>query len=146
MAVRTPLILYWSQMASTRVPRHFFTQSAVLAWREGRILLVSTANGNWTIPKGVVEQHLTPAQSAAQEAYEEGGIRGAVREPSIGWFEYEKWGGLCRVEVFEMDVKEVLDQWPENNVRERQWTTLEEAASRVHSKPLAELLKARLKS
>jgi 8-oxo-dGTP pyrophosphatase MutT (NUDIX family) len=127
------------------VPPHFFRQSAVLAWREGRILLVSTANGNWTIPKGVVERHLTPAQSAAQEAFEEGGIRGAVREPSIGSFEYEKWGGVCRVEVFEMDVKEVLDQWPENTVRERQWATLEEGAAKVHSKPLAEFLASRLK-
>ncbi len=132
-------------MASTKVPRHFFTQSAVLAWREGRILLVSTASGNWTIPKGVVERHLTPAQSAAQEAFEEGGIRGAVREPSIGAFEYEKWGGVCRVEVFEMDVKEVLDHWPEEGARQRQWATLEEAGSKVHSKPLAEFLASRLK-
>jgi len=128
-----------------KVPPHFFTQSAVLARREGKILLVSTASGNWTIPKGVVERHLTPAQSAAQEAFEEGGIRGAVREPSVGSFEYEKWGGVCKVEVFEMDVTEVLDQWPENTVRERQWLTLEEASSRVHSKPLAEFLASRIK-
>jgi phosphohistidine phosphatase len=75
------------------VPAHCFRQSAVLASRENRILLVSTSKGHWTIPKGVVERHLTAAQSAAQEAFEEGGIRGTVREPSVGWFEYEKWGG-----------------------------------------------------
>src|SRR5262245_54571186 len=88
---------------SMTVPVHFFRQSAVLASRENRILLVSTSKGNWTIPKGVVERNLTAAQSAAQEAFEEGGIRGTVREPSIGSFEYDKWGGTCRVEVFEME-------------------------------------------
>src|SRR4051812_17581902 len=115
------------------VPSHFFMQSAVLARREERILLVTTSKGHWTIPKGVIEPNLSAAQSAAQEAFEEGGIRGTVREPSIGCFEVEKWGGRCRVEVFEMDVTEVLEQWPEGRVRRRRWATIAEAASGVHS-------------
>jgi 8-oxo-dGTP pyrophosphatase MutT (NUDIX family) len=122
------------------VPLHFFKQSAVLAWREKRILLITTSKGHWTIPKGVVEQDLTPAESAIQEAFEEGGIRGTVREPSIGSFEYEKWGGTCRVEVFEMAVIEVLERWPEDDVRRRKWATIEEAASGVHLQPLAAFL------
>ena len=122
------------------VPAHFYRQSAVLAFRENRILLVSTSKGNWTIPKGVVERHLTAAASALQEAFEEGGIRGTVREPSVGSFEYEKWGGTCRVDVFEMDVTEVLDHWPEEKVRSRRWVTPAEAASEVHSQPLADFL------
>ena len=128
------------------VPSHFYRQSAVLAWRDERILLISTSKGNWTIPKGVVELHLTPAQSAAQEAFEEGGIRGTVREPSIGLFEYEKWGGVCRVEVFRMDVTDVLERWPEDKVRQRKWVTLAQAATEVHSKPLEEFLASRLNS
>lgn len=122
------------------VPAHFYRQSAVLAWREKRILLITTSNGHWTIPKGVVEPHLTPAASAAQEAFEEGGIRGTVTEPSIGSFDYKKWGGTCRVDVFDMAVTEVLDRWPEDDVRRRRWATIEEAAADVHSKPLAEFL------
>ena len=125
------------------VPAHMFRQSAVLAWRDQRILLVSTSRGNWTIPKGVVEPNLTPAQSAAQEAFEEGGIRGAVREPALGSFESDKWGGTCHVEVFHMDVTEVLEEWPEGTVRRRKWATLAEAAAEVHSEPLAKFLSSR---
>jgi 8-oxo-dGTP pyrophosphatase MutT (NUDIX family) len=41
-------------------------------------LLVRTRGGRWIFPKGGVERHLTHAQSAALEAYEEAGVHGRI--------------------------------------------------------------------
>src|SRR5262249_32651877 len=46
---------------------------------EVRVLLVtSRGSGRWLIPKGNIDPGLTPAEAAAKEAYEEGGIRGRI--------------------------------------------------------------------
>jgi 8-oxo-dGTP pyrophosphatase MutT (NUDIX family) len=43
-------------------------------------LLVQTRSGRWIFPKGGVERGLTPAQSAALEAFEEAGVHGRIEE------------------------------------------------------------------
>jgi 8-oxo-dGTP pyrophosphatase MutT (NUDIX family) len=43
-------------------------------------LLVQTRKGRWTFPKGGIMRGLTRAQSAALEAFEEGGVRGRIEE------------------------------------------------------------------
>ena len=43
-------------------------------------LLIQTRGGRWIFPKGGVEAGLTPAQSAALEAFEEAGVHGRVEE------------------------------------------------------------------
>ena len=48
---------------------------------EVEFLLVRTARGRWTFPKGGVDGDPTGADAAAREAYEEAGVRGKV-EPS----------------------------------------------------------------
>jgi 8-oxo-dGTP pyrophosphatase MutT (NUDIX family) len=45
---------------------------------EPEFLLVRTRNGQWTFPKGRVDQDATNAHAAAREAYEEAGVRGSV--------------------------------------------------------------------
>jgi 8-oxo-dGTP pyrophosphatase MutT (NUDIX family) len=127
------------------VPDHFYRQSGVLAYRrtssQPQILLITTRKGHWTIPKGVVEPDLGPAQSAAQEAFEEGGVRGRVESQSLGRFAYRKWGGTCRVEVFLMAVSEVAAHWPEERARRRKWVDLRTAAAMVKFDQLAELIR-----
>ena len=59
----------------SRVPEHFFEQSAVLPYREDRkrlefLLITSRRRKRWVIPKGVRELDMTPAASAAKEALE----------------------------------------------------------------------------
>lgn len=48
---------------------------------EVEFLLVRTAGGRWTFPKGGVDGDATRAAAAAREAFEEAGVRGRI-EPS----------------------------------------------------------------
>ena len=119
-----------------RKPRWFFKQSAVVPylWQkdEVHIVLVTTSSsGKWTIPKGIVERDLTPAESAAKEAEEEAGVLGKLDEKVLCEYKYRKWGGTCRVKVYPLLVTEVLSTWDEDDVRERVVVPLEEAVEIV---------------
>jgi len=66
-------------------------QVAAVCYRIGKrgieFLLVQTRGGRWIFPKGGVEPGLTPAQSAALEAFEEAGVHGRMEAiPFIRYF------------------------------------------------------------
>jgi 8-oxo-dGTP pyrophosphatase MutT (NUDIX family) len=62
------------------------TQDAAL-----EILLVTTrGTRRWIVPKGWPIRRLSPAKSAAREAFEEAGITGRIRAKPIGIFVYDK--------------------------------------------------------
>lgn len=116
-------------------------QSGVIPYRirDGRleIALVTAASGpHWTIPKGHIEDDLTPHASAAKEAYEESGLVGQVQRRAIGAYVYEKRGRARKVEVFPLQVHKELKRWPEMLLRKRKWMSVEEAASRVKNAEL----------
>lgn len=124
-------------------------QSAVLAWRRRkrglRILLVtSLETRRWVLPKGNVEDGLTPRESALREAFEEAGVEGHAADRRIGAYLYRKddskGGGLRRVAVFPMQVSRVLDDWPEKDRRRREWMSPEAAAAAVAEKKLAKII------
>ena len=122
-----------------------FNQSAAIPFRfeEGapRLLLVtSRRKKHWVVPKGIIEPHLSPSESAAQEAWEEAGIRGRIRPHPVGEYKYDKWGGTCRVQVFLLEVTEELAEWPEAFFRERRWVSVEEAAELVDQGGLRRLI------
>ena len=62
-------------------------QVAAVCYRVRRLkiefLLVRTRKGKWTFPKGGVVGGLTRAQSAALEAFEEGGVHGRIERASF---------------------------------------------------------------
>jgi phosphohistidine phosphatase len=127
-----------------RVPDHFYTQSAVLPFRvDGGslefLLITSRRKKRWVLPKGVVEQHLDPADSAAKEALEEAGIEGRVSDKPIGSYRYEKWDGICSVEVFSMAVETTHESWQED-YRERCWLSPMDAAARVNEPALKRII------
>ncbi len=127
-------------------PSWYYEQSAVVPFRRTdkglEVLLITSISGKrWIVPKGIVEPDLSPAESAAKEALEEAGVLGVVGEEPIGQYEYDKWGGTCVVEVFPMEVQEVLDEWEEADARDRNWVSLEEAVTRVSDDGLCELLR-----
>jgi 8-oxo-dGTP pyrophosphatase MutT (NUDIX family) len=118
-----------------------YQQSAVIPYRikNGKIevLLITSSTGKrWVIPKGMIEPFMTPQASAAKEAWEEAGIVGQVLPTSVGTYEYQKWGGTCRVEVFLMQVETVLEVWPEASIRKRQWVSVKQAVKRVEEAEL----------
>ena len=113
---------------------------------EMRVLLVtSRETRRWVVPRGNPIANLSPEQTAAQEAYEEAGVRGPVHSPSIGTYRYDKRkrnGAVVPTEVrlFTMIVEEELDSWPERNQRERRWFAPDEAAAAVDEADLKRLL------
>ena len=126
-------------------PDWIYRQSGVIPYRykdgDIEVMLITSRKGKrWVIPKGIVEPHLTPQDSAAQEAWEEAGLVGRVSSQAIGSYRYDKWSGTCHVEVFLLQVETVLATWPEIDLRSREWLTPAEAASRVDEQQLQQML------
>lgn len=134
---------------SGRKPRQ---QYGALPLRRGadgdwQILLVTTRGRRlWSIPKGWPIRRLSPSAAAAQEAFEEGGVRGSVEEQPAGRYRYEKRTNGSRlamvVDVYRLVVSEELESWPEKAERIREWVPLADASARVAEPELAALLKA----
>lgn len=123
-----------------------YEQSGVLPYRRTSedlevLLITSRRRRRWIIPKGLLEAHLSAAESAVAEAYEEAGVRGRVGETSVGEYRYRKWGGLCRVKVYLLEVDAVLDEWPECEVRRRAWMSIEKASKVAQPEGLREILR-----
>jgi phosphohistidine phosphatase len=126
-------------------PAWFYRQSGVIPFRQREnrleVLLITTRRQKrWITPKGIIEPGLSAVESAAREAWEEAGIRGAIRTGPVVEYRYAKWGGTCTVQVFLFRVDEVLEKWPEAACRERVWVNPREAAARVREEELQPLL------
>jgi len=119
-------------------PAYYYTQSGVLPYRsrKGRteILIVSSSNNkHWVIPKGIVDPGRTPQESAIKEAYEEAGVIGNVANTELGMYKYRKWGANCRVTLYPMQVTQLLppSAWEEKH-RKRRWVSLKRAEKLLH--------------
>jgi 8-oxo-dGTP pyrophosphatase MutT (NUDIX family) len=129
-------------------------QSGVLPWRLRRskkagkaevLLVTGRRSGRWMIPKGWPIQGKSMADSAAQEAFEEAGIKGKVSPEPIGTFRHVKQHLLfgeveVDIQVHPMAVKRELGDWPERGERTRKWFKVEDAAERVDSEELKVLI------
>ncbi len=126
-------------------------QYAALPWRYSgarrEVLLISSRDtGRWVIPKGWPIKGLSPAESAAREAYEEAGLGGEVSRKPIGAFEYGKKLGNgavqpCRVEVFALEQQVQHPKWPEQGQRRLQWFSVPEAAEAVDEPQLKTIIR-----
>ena len=109
------------------------------------LLVTSRDTGRWVIPKGNPMLFRSGGETAAEEAFEEAGVRGAVAPVPIGRFCYCKRRRLAadvtaQVSVYPLRVAELLDEWPEAQQRQRQWFTREEAAAAVAEDELKALI------
>jgi len=109
------------------------------------LLITSLGTRRWIIPKGNIDPGMTARESAEIEAFEEAGVTGHLAPDSIGSFTYEKIRNdealLHDVKVFPLEVREMLDRYPESEKRERQWMTPAEAAEAVQEEDLKKILK-----
>ncbi|HYG27205.1 MAG TPA: NUDIX hydrolase [Caulobacteraceae bacterium] len=127
-------------------------QYGALPWRLGpsglEVLMITTrTTRRWIIPKGWPMEGRAPHEAAAQEAWEEAGVRGEVSTRAAGAFDYDKlktFGRVkrIRVEVFPLEVVEEAAVWPEAAQRERRWFAQAEAAEVAGEPELAPLLAA----
>ncbi len=129
-----------------RKPQSWYVQSGVLAYRdEGEgiriVLVTSTKKSRWVIPKGIVEDGMTSADSACKEGLEEAGVVGRVAGEPAGTYCYKKWGATCTVEVFPLLIEEVLATWPESFIRERIFVSPEEACRLLKEEELKEIIR-----
>jgi 8-oxo-dGTP pyrophosphatase MutT (NUDIX family) len=120
-------------------------QAAALACRVRRrrleVLLVTSSDGtHWVVPKGNIEPGEPPWASAQREALEEAGLVGRAEPSPLGRYRYTKRGLGREVEVFLLEVTEVLDRWLERRRRRRKWVELEAAVERVREPGLKALL------
>ncbi|MGP3695934.1 NUDIX hydrolase [Rhodobacter sp. NSM] len=128
----------------------FRPQCGAICWRreagQVQILLITSRDtGRWVIPKGGRIAGLDDAGSAAQEAWEEAGVRGAVGSRPLGRFTYRKLnrnsGSIaCQVAVFALEVEELADTFPEREQRKRKWFAPEQAARQVAEPELQGIL------
>lgn len=128
-------------------PAYYYTQSSVIPYRiyRGRleILLISSSkNKHWVIPKGIAEPGYSLHDSAAKEAREEAGIEGEVSNSAIGHYEYVKWGATCTVSVYPMKVTHQLsdDAWEENH-RRRHWVSANNAIVLLRQEALTPIIR-----
>ncbi|MBF9034769.1 NUDIX domain-containing protein [Rhodobacterales bacterium HKCCE2091] len=127
------------------------TQFAALCYRRRKsecevLLLTSRDTRRWIIPKGWPMDGLTPADAAAQEAWEEGGVKGNPHDDCIGIYSYTKVledGASLPVvvAVFPLEVTRIEERWPEMSMRKRKWYSPKKAAARVQELELRQILR-----
>lgn len=127
------------------------TQHAALCFRIGAkgkpevLLITSRDTGRWVIPKGWPIKGLDAAASAAQEAWEEAGVKGTIGADCLGLYSYGKVMDDASVlptvvTVYPMQVTKLARKYPEVGHRRRKWFSTAKAAARVDEPELAELI------
>jgi 8-oxo-dGTP pyrophosphatase MutT (NUDIX family) len=132
--------------------RREIEQFGVIAWRRASadgievLLITSRETRRWVPPRGNAIPGLRPYESAAQEAFEEAGVRGGVQPQEIGTYRYGKRARDGRVtpalvHLYPMLVTEEAESWPERSQRERRWFAPDAAAALVDEPDLADLIR-----
>ena len=131
-------------------------QTGALPWRLApkngiEVLLVTgRRSGRWTIPKGWPMLGKSLAEAAEQEAFEEAGVRGTIDPKPIGTFRHVKQVTLAGdievdIVVHPLWVDRELERYPELGQRKRKWFKPKEAAKRVDSPELSEMIRQAVK-
>ena len=113
-------------------------QACAVAYRHrsGRLefCLITTSQGRWNWPKGIVDPGETREQAALREAYEEAGLHGRLVGPSLSTYPLNKFGRQFEVTSWLMEVQDCEEQWEEQTTRQRRWVT-PTVARRLLSQP-----------
>ena len=81
------------------------------------VLLVSTKKNRWGLPKGNLIPRLGKKRTALEEAYEEAGVLGEIRNGRRVRLERARW----ILNLYPMRVDKQLRRWPERDRRHRRW-------------------------
>ena len=112
------------------------------------ILMITSSNGRWILPKGWPIDGKSDAETAQQEAWEEAGVRkGEPSEEPIGTYDGTKRfdNGIeipCRTEIYKIDVTDSTKKFPEANDRSRKWMSIGRARKLVDEPGLRKFLKS----
>jgi 8-oxo-dGTP pyrophosphatase MutT (NUDIX family) len=116
-------------------------QAAVIPLADGRVGLVTSSSGRrWVVPKGMIDAGHTAGEAALIEAWEEAGLVGVLDPEPVGSYLYEKYSKTHHVLVYILRVTEEAIDWPEREVRKREWLDPIEAVDRVDEPGLKEII------
>lgn len=126
-------------------------QVAALPYRidaDGRLrvmLITSRDTHRWVVPKGHPVSGLAAHEAAAQEAWEEAGLRGFPCAAPIGAYAYVKRRRVrgdvsVKVGVYPLAVVDQGEDWPERHQRVTRWFDLGAAAARVDEPELKTII------
>lgn len=126
--------------------RVHFDQSGVIPYRkkDGRtevLLVTSIRKKNWIVPKGFIEYHMSPFQSAKKEAFEEAGVKGSNTTKILGSYTVRKNGSELLTKIYSMKVTRIYKDYPEKNLRKRKWFSVYDAAKKVQIDELATIIR-----
>jgi 8-oxo-dGTP pyrophosphatase MutT (NUDIX family) len=127
------------------------TQAGAIPYRiaDGKLevlLVTSRDTGRWVIPKGHVDDGMTPQTAACQEAWEEAGVTGEITTKlPLGFVPYHKKlkdGSLCpaSIAVYPLLVDKQKNKWQEKSERTRTWFSAKEAAKLVDEPAMSALI------
>ncbi len=130
----------------TTKKRTHFDQSGVIPFRKKNgktevLLVTSIRRKKWIIPKGFIEYHMTPFQSAKKEAFEEAGVRGSNSTKILGSYTIRKNGSELLTKIYSMRVTRIFKDYPEKNLRKRKWFSVYDAAKKVEIDELATIIR-----
>ena len=108
------------------------------------MLITSRDTGRWVVPKGNPIPGLAPHDAAAQEAWEEAGVRGYPCAAPLGRYGYLKrrrrGDSDAVVTLYPLAFVEQTADWPEKAQREVRWFGLPAAAQAVTEPQLKHLI------
>ena len=108
------------------------------------LLITSRRTGRWIFPKGGKMALLSGADTAAEEAFEEAGVRGRIEPQPAGRYrdvKVREFGEtVIEVEMYPMEVEHEFEEWPEMTQRRRRWVGADEAAILLSHPELVEIM------
>ena len=126
--------------------RVHFDQSGVIPYRKKNgktevLLVTSIRKKNWIVPKGFIEYHMSPFQSAKKEAFEEAGVKGSNTTKILGHYTVKKNGSELLTKIYSMKVTRIFKDYPEKNLRKRKWLSVPDAAKKVSVPEIARMIR-----
>ena len=120
----------------------YIRQAAAIPVKDGAVCLITSSNGKrWVVPKGLIDPGHTAGETALVESWEEAGLVGVLRPEPVGSYLYSKYGHTYHVTVFLMQVTESRSEWPEKQVRQRNWLSVPQALERIEDAGLREVVR-----
>ena len=104
------------------------------------MLIRSTLDDIWDVPKGIMKSDQTPAECAAAEAMDKAGLVGDLRQQPYGVFYYAEFGRNFEVTMFVQDVDGVYDHWENEDLFFHRWCTIDEAVKKLVHPDLSEMV------
>ncbi|KAJ0253430.1 Nudix hydrolase 18 [Hirschfeldia incana] len=112
------------------IPYRLKTSSDDTFIDEFEVLVISSQKGRALMfPKGGWEVDESVEEAASRESLEEAGVIGDVEQRQLGKWDFlsKSRGTFYEGLMFPMLVKEELELWPEQHLRQRMWMKVDEA-------------------